>query len=118
MQHHLLKLVMQSSFPVVVLTSPRRCPQIPFIDADALLESVGKILEKDKTAPTPLLTKGERLRNQPGRKHLFLAPRDGDDGEALNGGEAAQAANGAKKKVAKTPKVQKGGGAARVDASL
>jgi hypothetical protein len=30
------------------------------------------------------LTKGERLRNTPGKDHTFIAPRDGGD-EAVNG---------------------------------
>jgi hypothetical protein len=48
---------------------------------------------------------------------LFLAPRERDDGETLEGEQASRAENVAKKKVTKTPTAQKGGKAARVDAS-
>jgi len=71
--------------------------EIPFIDADVLLGTVEQILEKDQTAAQPLLTKGERMRNQPGKSHLFIAPRpdvedgDGDEEEpsTSNGDESA-----------------------------
>lgn len=49
--------------------------EIPFIDADVLLETVNQILEKDKISETPLLTKGERMRNLLGKPHLFIAPK-------------------------------------------
>jgi 5'-3' exonuclease len=55
--------------------------QIPFIDADLLLDTVNHVLEKDKKSEEPLLSKGERLRNTPGKDHLFVAPRDGTDEE-------------------------------------
>ena len=76
--------------------------EIPFIDADTLLGTVNQVLEKDKTADPPLLTKGERMRNAPGEPHLFIAPRDGPDED-----ESAKEAPKMKKKVAPKPAEKK-----------
>lgn len=64
--------------------------QIPFIDADILLDTVQQILDKDENGATPLLTKGERLRNRPGKNHVFIAPRDAPE-EVVNGKDGASA---------------------------
>jgi 5'-3' exonuclease len=44
--------------------------QVPFIDADLLLDTVEQILEKDDE-DTKLLTTAERRRNRPGKVHYF-----------------------------------------------
>lgn len=43
--------------------------QIPFIDADVLLDTVQQIMDKDRE--TDLLTNSERKRNVPGKQHVF-----------------------------------------------
>ena len=48
--------------------------QIPFIDADLLLDTVNKILHADQDGSTPLLTPGERKRNERGIEHTFPPP--------------------------------------------
>jgi 5'-3' exoribonuclease 1 len=49
--------------------------QIPFIDADMLLETVEQVLRADdEKAGKALLTTAERRRNVRGNEHLFLAP--------------------------------------------
>ena len=73
--------------------------EIPFIDADTLLGTVNLILEKDKNAEKPLLTKGERMRNKPGEAHLFIAPRNGEEEEGDKADEAET-----KKKVTRPAK--------------
>lgn len=47
--------------------------QIPFIEADELLNTVERIIEADSNG-TPLLTQAERRRNQPGKEHIFVPP--------------------------------------------
>lgn len=47
--------------------------QIPFIDADVLLDTVQQIIEADKKGPD-LLTVAERMRNVRGKSHLFVPP--------------------------------------------
>lgn len=47
--------------------------QIPFIDADVLLDTVDRILEADNSGKE-LLTNAERRRNVRGEEHLFTAP--------------------------------------------
>ncbi|CAB9514453.1 5'-3' exoribonuclease [Seminavis robusta] len=79
--------------------------EIPFIDADILLDTMDKILEKDKTGESPLLTKGERLRNVRGKQHVFAPPRN--DEEEEHNGDATTS----------SPKVNaKGSNTAKVDA--
>jgi 5'-3' exoribonuclease 1 len=52
--------------------------QIPFIDADLLLDTVERILAKDD-ADKSLLTAAERRRNAPGKSHFFTPPGGGDE---------------------------------------
>ena len=54
--------------------------QIPFIEADLLLETVQRILDKDADSED-LLTKGERRRNVRGKDHVFVAPGGDDDAD-------------------------------------
>ena len=52
--------------------------QIPFIEADKLLDVVNGILEKDKNGSQddePLLSNAERRRNVRGESHIFVPPR-------------------------------------------
>ena len=60
--------------------------QIPFIEADVLLETVQQILEKDAESQN-LLTNGERRRNVRGKEHVITAPGSdaGNDVHAVNG---------------------------------
>lgn len=58
--------------------------QIPFIEADVLLDTVQQILKKDEEKGT-LLSAAERRRNAPGKTHLFI-PEGG--GEISNSGAA------------------------------
>ena len=53
---------------------------IPFIDSEMLLGSVKDVIDKDSEADEDkrLLTNGERLRNQRGSSHLFVAPDKGN----------------------------------------
>ena len=48
--------------------------QIPFIDADLLLDTVNKIIQADQDGTTPLLTPGERKRNERGMEHTYTPP--------------------------------------------
>ena len=48
--------------------------QVPFIDADLLLDTVNKILQADREGSSPLLTPGERKRNERGIEHTFTPP--------------------------------------------
>lgn len=73
--------------------------QIPFIESDILLDTLQQILDKDKTGATPLLSKGERLRNQPGKSHVFIAPRDAPE-EAVDADDEDPVAKKGKKKRA------------------
>jgi 5'-3' exonuclease len=63
---------------------------IPFIDADQLLDTVERVLDKDKETGA-LLSAAERRRNAPGKSHVFVPP---------GGGEGANGGNGAPKKTA------------------
>eukprot|EP00547_Thalassionema_nitzschioides_P005996 CAMPEP_0194204872 /NCGR_PEP_ID=MMETSP0156-20130528/4284_1 /TAXON_ID=33649 /ORGANISM="Thalassionema nitzschioides, Strain L26-B" /LENGTH=697 /DNA_ID=CAMNT_0038930999 /DNA_START=211 /DNA_END=2304 /DNA_ORIENTATION=+ len=54
--------------------------KIPFIDSGILLDSLNEVIQKDEAATSDedrLLSNGERLRNVPGRSHLFSAPNRG-----------------------------------------
>jgi 5'-3' exonuclease len=84
--------------------------QIPFIDADLLLDTVNQILEKDKVGEKPLLTKAERLRNSPGKEHLFIAPQDGPEEEEMNG-DASGRMDRSKKRSVKGQTKSKAAGA-------
>ena len=50
--------------------------QIPFIDADVLLDTVDQIIEADEKADdeNKLLSNAERRRNVRGKSHVFVAP--------------------------------------------
>ncbi len=48
--------------------------QVPFIDADLLLDTVNKILQADQAGTRPLLTPGERKRNERGMEHTYAPP--------------------------------------------
>jgi hypothetical protein len=51
--------------------------QIPFIESEILLDTLNTVIDKDTKAESEedrLLTNGERLRNQRGKSHLFVAP--------------------------------------------
>jgi Xrn1 helical domain len=48
--------------------------QIPFIDADVLLDTVQKILDADVDTERPLLTPAERKRNERGMEHVYPPP--------------------------------------------
>jgi hypothetical protein len=51
--------------------------QIPFIEADVLLDTVDRVLAKDD-AEGSLLTPAERRRNKPGERHFFIPPGGGE----------------------------------------
>lgn len=55
--------------------------QIPFIDADTLLDTVERILEKDQMSDG-LLTNAERRRNVRGQRHMFVPPGLTDEEQA------------------------------------
>ncbi len=63
--------------------------QIPFIDADILLDTVQQIIDADETAVRKgkegLLTKSERLRNVKGKDHVFVVPRPSLLDDDVNG---------------------------------
>ena len=50
--------------------------QIPFIDANVLLDTVEQVIHADEKAneESKLLTNAERRRNVPGKSHVFIAP--------------------------------------------
>ena len=76
--------------------------QIPFIDADMLLDTVQRILVKDE-ADKALLSPAERRRNVRGKSHIFTAPGGGDDinGKKTNGAtRRGQLPKGSRKKKA------------------
>jgi 5'-3' exoribonuclease 1 len=50
--------------------------QIPFIEADLLLDTVQKIIDAD-SAGKDLLTNAERRRNAKGQSHVFVPPGGG-----------------------------------------
>jgi hypothetical protein len=52
--------------------------QIPFIDADVLLDTVQKVIDAD-TNGKELFTVAERRRNAPGNIHVFLPPGLSDE---------------------------------------
>lgn len=55
--------------------------QIPFIDSEILLDSVNDVIRKDMEADNEearLLSNAERLRNQRGKAHLYVAPDKGN----------------------------------------
>lgn len=56
--------------------------QIPFIDADELLDTIQRVLDKDQETGK-LLTAAERRRNIRGKSHVFVPPGGGED---TNGG--------------------------------
>lgn len=71
--------------------------KIPFIESEILLDSVNDIIQKDLEATTEesrLLSNAERLRNQRGKQHLFVAPdqdnpnRNAIQAKALSNDEA------------------------------
>ena len=51
--------------------------QIPFIEADVLLDTVDRVLSKDEEGGG-LLTPSERRRNVPGERHVFVPPGGGE----------------------------------------
>lgn len=56
--------------------------KVPFIEADLLLDTVERILEKDgEDGAVPLLNPGERRRNSRGKHHLFVPKGDGGGGK-------------------------------------
>lgn len=92
--------------------------QIPFIDADVLLDTVQQIIDADVTATEKgkegLLTNGERKRNIRGKDHLFVAPRPvdftigvplslagRDTGSSLEPGETAESNSRSRKQRVK-----------------
>lgn len=59
--------------------------QIPFIEADILLDTVDRVLSQDKEASGSLLTPAERRRNLPGDIHVFVPPGGGEQQPAGGG---------------------------------
>jgi 5'-3' exoribonuclease 1 len=60
--------------------------QIPFIDADVLLDTVERVMEADEKADdeSKLLSNAERRRNVPGKNHVFIAPHRTGEVERLS----------------------------------
>lgn len=48
--------------------------QIPFLEADLLLDTVQRIMDVDQSSNGSLLTASERRRNERGIEHVFVAP--------------------------------------------
>ena len=88
--------------------------QIPFIEADVLLDTVDRVLAKDDSS-TPeggLLTPAERRRNRPGQKHLFVPPGGGElvESNKSKQGRMPQSAAKAQKGAARALGANGGGG--------
>ena len=83
--------------------------EIPFIEADVLLDTVNKILQKDGE-DGKVLSPAERRRNKMGKSHLFKPPGE-VTGLAAEKAEAAKKKPAGKKGQSKRKSFDSGGGA-------
>lgn len=77
--------------------------EIPFIDADLLLETVTKVLKDDETKGG-VLSPSERRRNQRGKIHLFKPP--GNEEAAYANGDGTTIQKSRKTTGSRSPKIE------------
>lgn len=77
--------------------------EIPFIDADLLLDTVNKVLEDDNIKGN-LLSPSERRRNQRGKKHMFKP--SGDDTASLATFNVKRTTSSGKTKTNTPPRIK------------
>jgi 5'-3' exoribonuclease 1 len=83
--------------------------QIPFIESQVLLDQVNDILQKDHESDSALLSNAERLRNQRGKSHLFVAPDPGNmDRRAIEAPPTASRVRTSIRSQADAPRRQQG----------
>jgi 5'-3' exonuclease len=76
---------------------------LPFIDADLLLETLQQVLDKDEEGGN-ILSPSERRRNQRGQIHVFHASKEPADSDDVTSATRAKRNSSSPKSLSPSPK--------------